>query len=87
MMKWYFSEFTGYKNMENIMKSFGALLIIRARPVGYNKGNNNSLEVYNEFCDKVKQLSHVAPFKSIGYEGCLWDKNKTSNCSKYSFKQ
>ena len=72
--------------MESISDSFGALLLIQARPIENGKDKNNS-NGYNEFSTKIKRLSLSPPFKSDAYEGCLWNttgKNiSQENCSKY----
>jgi hypothetical protein len=88
-MKWYFSQFHGQKNMEEIMDSYGALLVIQARPIEYGKHHsNNSYKGYDEFSREVKRLSHLPPFKSDAYVGCLVNgstiKAKPKNCSEYN---
>ena len=88
-MKWYFSEFSGRKYMREIMNSYGALLVIQARPIEHEKHDNNSYKGYAEFSSKIKRLSLSPPFKSRAYDGCLWNtsgiKIKPEDCSKYNF--
>ena len=81
-MKWYFSEFSGQKYMENIMESFAALLILQVRPITNGKHKNDSM-TYSNFSAEVLRLSREPPFKSDAYVGCLFV-NNSSNCSKYS---
>ncbi|XP_028406590.1 atrial natriuretic peptide receptor 2-like [Dendronephthya gigantea] len=78
--KRYFSYFSGSTNMEDIMKSFGSLLIIEARPVTYEKGKREMTKVYRQFSEKLRSLANKPPFKTDSFKGCLYA-GGTRNCT------
>ena len=64
------------------MLSFGALLIIEARPVTYEKGKSKMTKVYEKFSDELRRLANKPPFKTRSFKGCLYE-GGGKNCSEF----